>query len=247
MTDKLSIIMRNGETTLNRERKLQGTMDVPLSKLGEKQAQQAGVRLSNSCYSRAYASDLSRARVTCELILEKNMCNPPPIVTTPKLRERNFGCMEGLPFDDALAQAKAAGVSWMQFQPKGSETMGEVQERMIAFFKELCQSVYDKSHNNNGEEQAKDNETIDKNAVELENCEVSESILVVSHGAALRTLFTQFHTNYRCPVPGGNTDDVNQISPNTGLTEYIVRYSPKKYEMHCVRLYDGAHIEGLEE
>lgn len=153
MGSRRSVLMRftfvrHGETQANKDRCIQGHADIPLCQSGEEQASRAGERLRDVRFSRVYASDLCRASSTCRLILAKNTRHPPPLIIDTRLRERNFGSVEGLVFDEVLKMAEANGSSWPQYCPPGAETMGEVQTRLVAFFKEVCQSIYDKSNNN---------------------------------------------------------------------------------------------------
>ncbi|XP_042234440.1 fructose-2,6-bisphosphatase TIGAR-like [Homarus americanus] len=241
--------VRHGETKANREQRIQGHLDIPLSSVGEMQASQVGTRLCKADFTRVYASDLCRAYSTCELILKENSCKPPPIKIDTRLRERNFGSVEGMSLDDVKVMAAAEGLTWPDFNPSGSETLGVLQGRMVSFFKELSQSVYDKNkHRTAGNadnfpedrEDAEDMESLEP----LEEVVPVEKILVVSHGAALKQLYVHLHKTLGCQLPG-DPDIINRISPNTGITEYIVRFSPKKYGLHCVRIHDGDHLQDL--
>lgn len=241
--------VRHGETAANREQRIQGHLDIPLSSLGEKQATMAGKRLCKSVFTRAYSSDLCRAFTTCELILKENGALIPPIKIDTKLRERNFGSVEGLHIEEVKARAAAEGFSWPHHLPPGAESLGDLQARMVAFFKELCQSVYDK--NKSQGESTSDLPAEDGDEAEvagemqsLIDCPPVENILIVGHGAALKQLYTHFHTTLGCNLPS-DPDVLNSISPNTGISEYLVQYSPRKYIMHCQRIHDGEHLKDL--
>lgn len=288
--------VRHGETIANTERRIQGHTDTPLCPAGEEQASKAGERLRNVRFTRVYASDLCRASGTCRLILEKNTRHPPPMVIDTRLRERNFGSVEGLVFDEVLKMAKESGSSWLEFTPPGAETNGDMQTRLVAFFKEVCQSVYDKTNNNikksklaadseketksgdqtpnnpekatttaetpngthSGDEgeadmeeenlrnEAKEKEEKRKNSgdEEVEEEEDGEHVLVVSHGAALRQLFMHLHRTLGCPLPASHGPEATtRISPNTGISQYTLRYSPKKYTLNCLCFHDNQHMQ----
>jgi len=87
------IVIRHGETAWNREQRMQGTTDTPLSEVGRAQARALGRRLAGHGFTALYASDLSRARDTALVIAE---CTKRNVVMEPRLRERRFGIFEGL-------------------------------------------------------------------------------------------------------------------------------------------------------
>ncbi|XP_071513270.1 fructose-2,6-bisphosphatase TIGAR-like isoform X2 [Panulirus ornatus] len=236
--------VRHGETQANKEQRIQGHLDIPLSSVGEIQASQAGMSLCKAAFSRVYASDLCRAYTTCERILKENCCLPPPIKVDTRLRERNFGSVEGMNIEEVKTMAAAEGLTWPQFNPEGAETLGALQARMASFFKDVCQSVFDKNRHQRGEGN-EDTDDIDvENLQPLEESAPVENILVVSHGAALKQLFVHLHKTLSCPVPG-DPDILNRIPPNTGITEYLVRFSPKRYMLQCVRMHDDGHLQDL--
>ena len=88
-------LVRHGETEWNRDGRVQGHSDVPMSDTGREQARRTAERLAHVTFSAAYASDLARARETAEIILARNPA-PPPLRLDAALRELSFGVMEGL-------------------------------------------------------------------------------------------------------------------------------------------------------
>jgi probable phosphoglycerate mutase len=87
------ILIRHGETSWNRERRMQGQLDTPLSELGVAQARATGTRLANHAFSALYSSDLKRAYDTASAIAR---ATGKPIIAERALRERAFGIFEGL-------------------------------------------------------------------------------------------------------------------------------------------------------
>ena len=63
------LLARHGETPWNAEGRYQGQIDIPLSPIGEAQAQALGERLKSVDITRAVASPLSRAQRTAQLAL----------------------------------------------------------------------------------------------------------------------------------------------------------------------------------
>ena len=61
------VLIRHAETLWNREGRLQGTADSPLTSEGSEQARHLGPAMSSLAIEHALTSDLSRARATAEL------------------------------------------------------------------------------------------------------------------------------------------------------------------------------------
>ena len=93
------LIVRHGETDWNAEGKLQGHTDRPLNDYGRRQARALADRLADEPIDALYASDLSRARETAEILGEKLGLD---VAVDPDLREKNWGNWEGLTPDERL-------------------------------------------------------------------------------------------------------------------------------------------------
>jgi 2,3-bisphosphoglycerate-dependent phosphoglycerate mutase len=93
------LLVRHGETDWNAEGKLQGHTDRPLNDYGRRQAQALADRLAGESIDAVYASDLSRARETAEILGAKLGL---PVLVDPDLREKNWGNWEGLTADERL-------------------------------------------------------------------------------------------------------------------------------------------------
>ena len=65
-------LIRHGETIWNQNHRYQGHTDVPLSKTGEWQAGLVAKRLKDEPLDAVFSSDLSRARVTAEIIAREH-------------------------------------------------------------------------------------------------------------------------------------------------------------------------------
>jgi broad specificity phosphatase PhoE len=63
-------LARHGETTSNKERRFQGQLDVPLNETGREQARALAERVRGEPLAALYASPLSRARETAEIVGE---------------------------------------------------------------------------------------------------------------------------------------------------------------------------------
>jgi len=94
--------VRHGETDWNRERKPQGACDIPLNATGIAQAEKLAVRLANEPCDIIYASDLSRAHKTAEII---NNYHNAKLIASSQLRESSFGEFEGKTLNDPESAA----------------------------------------------------------------------------------------------------------------------------------------------
>ncbi|HRP96735.1 MAG TPA: histidine phosphatase family protein [Rhodocyclaceae bacterium] len=94
-------LVRHGETEWNRERRLQGHLDVPLNATGREQARATATHLVGHAFAALYCSDLARARQTAHTVAAALAGMPRP---TPALRERHYGAFQGLTYDAARAR-----------------------------------------------------------------------------------------------------------------------------------------------
>ena len=93
------LLVRHGETDWNAEGRLQGHTDRPLNELGRRQAEELARQLAGEGADAIYASDLSRAKETAEIVGERLRL---PVVVDPDLREKNWGTWEGLTGDERV-------------------------------------------------------------------------------------------------------------------------------------------------
>src|SRR2546423_7111092 len=91
------LLIRHGETDWNAEHRWQGHADVPLNERGREQAKALAEELAPEGVDAIYASDLSRARDTAEIVGERLGV---PVVLDPDLREIDVGSREGLTGDE---------------------------------------------------------------------------------------------------------------------------------------------------
>jgi broad specificity phosphatase PhoE len=87
------LLVRHGETDWNASGRLQGHTDRPLNDYGRRQARELADRLADDGVAAIYASDLSRAKETAEIVGARLGL---PVVIDADLRERNWGSWEGL-------------------------------------------------------------------------------------------------------------------------------------------------------
>lgn len=87
------LVIRHGETEWNKQGRMQGQNDSPLTPLGLQQARQVARRLREVPHAALYSSDLGRAHHTARCVADETKQD---IVSDRGLRERTFGIFEGL-------------------------------------------------------------------------------------------------------------------------------------------------------
>lgn len=127
--------LRHGPTDWNKEGRIQGRIDTPLSAAGrEKMTSLLPPQGFES--ARAFVSPLRRARETAELLGLDHA------VVDERLSEHHWGEWEGLTRDEILARegadAFARGGSGMDFRPKGGESTRELLARLSDFLRDVA-------------------------------------------------------------------------------------------------------------
>lgn len=122
------LLARHGATDYNREGRIQGQTDAPLTALGEQQAWKLSERLSNEPLERIYTSPLTRASRTAEIIAEPHELTPFEI---SGLAERTLGRYEGRDVVDVLGQLKRRNLSWGELEPEDGENWTEFANRAL--------------------------------------------------------------------------------------------------------------------
>jgi alpha-ribazole phosphatase len=151
------LLVRHGETDLNRAGMFVGQKDVELNAQGRKQAENLRRYLAGEKIDAAYCSDLKRASLTARIVLDER---PIHALEMPELREIDYGEVDGMTFDEikscypALAQQC---VTWsLELDFPGGENIEQFSKRISSFLDKL---------NKHGQK---------------------DTILIVSHGGALR-------------------------------------------------------------
>lgn len=153
------ILVRHGQTFWNLELKYQGHSDIGLTDLGVNQAKRVSERLADEKIAAVYASDLSRAYHTAEMIAQKHKLT---VISMPEFREICFGEWEGLNYTNINEQwPEVMGKLFThpdEIRIPGGETFHELKERSQKAVERLIARHED------------------------------ETIVVVSHGGTIRTL-----------------------------------------------------------
>jgi broad specificity phosphatase PhoE len=127
------LLARHGETASNRERRFQGQLDVPLNDTGRAQARDLAERARGEQIAALYASPLSRARETAEIVGEALGLEP---LLDPRLKEVDVGHWQERLKDEIAgedpegwAAFRAAGPG---FRFPGGESLAGQQDRVVA-------------------------------------------------------------------------------------------------------------------
>jgi probable phosphoglycerate mutase len=117
-------LVRHGETVDNARQIMQGQTPGELNEQGREQARQVAERLATEEIDAVVASDLRRAIQTAEYIAEPHHL---PVVTTPLLRERDWGSFTGRFIPDLRGEV------W----PDDIETEEAMMQRAHDFLKKM--------------------------------------------------------------------------------------------------------------
>lgn len=128
-------LLRHAESTGNRDGKLQGQEDLPLSPLGQRQARALAERLTKAHrrfpFAALYASDLTRARETAESI--GMGCNL-RVQADHRLREIDVGTWSGLTQEQISVRFPDEWAAWRARDPRmrrgGGESYVDARERI---------------------------------------------------------------------------------------------------------------------
>jgi probable phosphoglycerate mutase len=149
---------RHGETDWNRERRYQGSRDIPLNETGRKQADANGLLLRDllerdevdPASLNWFASPLSRAKETMERMRAAFDVDLPPIIFDKRLIEISFGDLEGRLHAEINREAAIApgerDASYWRFRPQGGENYDDVAARLLDFAEILTQHAVVVAH-----------------------------------------------------------------------------------------------------
>lgn len=126
------LLVRHGETDWNTQTRLQGHSDIPLNARGRDQVRRLGEALAGQSLDAVYSSDLQRALDTARAVADATGA---PLQAEPALRERGFGCFEGMTYAEIEARWPEDARRWRTrdpaFGPAGGETLQEFSARCV--------------------------------------------------------------------------------------------------------------------
>ncbi|NLX10427.1 MAG: histidine phosphatase family protein [Chloroflexi bacterium] len=201
MTLKRLLLLRHGETTGNIEERCQGQADVLLTARGRDQVARVAARLVSEQFDAIYASDLRRTAETAAAVAAPHGL---PVRLDARLREMSKGVWDGMRWDDIRHEHAAEFAAWQadrDFVPPGGEPLSQVVARL---------------------------ETL---LADLRRDHAGQTVLLVAHGATLRTLI--------CLVLAISPEYTWHFHlDNTGLAELV--FEPEGAVL--TRLNDTCHL-----
>ncbi|MDB9510167.1 histidine phosphatase family protein [Kamptonema animale CS-326] len=112
------ILVRHGQSSFNKERRIQGRLDKSvLTEKGCTAATQVGAMLGSIAFESAYCSPLQRAKQTAEIILS-SIKNPPPLQATNQLMEIDLPLWEGMLRSEVLEKFPENYRCWQEQSDK---------------------------------------------------------------------------------------------------------------------------------
>ncbi len=198
------LLLRHGETEWNLSGRWQGqAADTPLTDLGRQQARIVAGRLRAYPITAIYSSDLLRAFETAQIVGQMFSLAP---VAEPALRESDVGAWTGLTWPEITQRFPdqvAAMLAGQEVQRGGGESYGELQARLAVAAEGIAAR------------------------------HPGQTVLLVSHGAALRSLVAH--------VLGASLAQMHRIAigGNTALSVVQIRNG----HLRLVSYNDTAHLD----
>jgi broad specificity phosphatase PhoE len=132
------ILVRHGETRFNTEEIFRGTIDVPLSPHGIRQAEALADALRGVSIEAIYASPLTRAVQTATAVARvRNML----VASDPDLTDMHFGPWEGMPLKEVREHYRREFRIWMRtpelLRLRGAERLEGVRRRAVRALRTL--------------------------------------------------------------------------------------------------------------
>lgn len=135
-------LIRHGETDWNRERRLQGHLDIPLNARGLQQAEQLAAALGRQQqhFDALHVSELTRARQTASAISRQLGL---PLQTDAALKERHYGAFQGHTFEEARQHIphvyRLHQERDVHYDLQGGESLHGFQQRIMQYMQQLAE------------------------------------------------------------------------------------------------------------
>lgn len=140
------LLIRHAESVGNRERRLQGRTDFPLTARGRHQAEELAAALSQERVVAVYSSPIGRALETAEAIASRLRLT---VEVEASLQEYDFGDMSGLTWPEIRERRPQLIEQLLSGSPDYPHYPGE--EGREPFRKRVCEALWDISERHAGE------------------------------------------------------------------------------------------------
>ena len=135
-------LVRHGETVWNRDRRLQGILDVGLNEVGIRQGRRIAKRFSSLWTLKVYTSPLRRALHTATLL--QSHVRDCPVIVEPRLREIDHGAWTSLTMDRITRDFPEEFERWQlrpdRVRPRGGESLQEAYSRASGFLHDFTKT-----------------------------------------------------------------------------------------------------------
>lgn len=134
------VLLRHGQSTWNLENRFTGWIDVPLTELGMKEAEEAGrkIRYAGIHIDEAFTSALKRAHDTLTICLRAAGQSDVPTHYDAAINERHYGDLQGLNKAETAEKFGDAQVKlWRRsydVQPPNGESLKDTAARTLPYF-----------------------------------------------------------------------------------------------------------------
>jgi probable phosphoglycerate mutase len=123
-------LVRHGPTDWSDAGRLNGWTDVPLNDRGRLQARFLAKRLEDVGFAGVWSSDLTRGEETARLALRE------PVID-PRLRELDFGALEGKRWEEISPEMHRGLAAFEGFAAPGGESVADLRSRVFRFVEAL--------------------------------------------------------------------------------------------------------------
>lgn len=197
-------LIRHAQAEGNIKQRFHGIYDADISEAGLIQLEALKERCSTMDFDVAYASPLQRSIKTAKAAIGDRDI---PLNIDSSIIELNIGEMEDIPFDDFPTKYPEEYRIWQQephlFNPPGGEKMADMRNRIVSGFLNIVKSNKDKS------------------------------ILVVSHGCAMRSLI--------CTLKNEEYTNLKSIEWCDNTAIYTIDFDDD-FNAHFVSYRDASHL-----
>ena len=166
MNSNYLVLVRHGQSKWNEKNLFTGWRDPGLTQKGIEEAHKAGILLRDKgiVFDQMFTSELERAQLTGQIMLDEMDCSDLQTIRNQKLNERAYGELTGMNKDEARAKFGEEQIHiWRRsydIPPPGGESLKDTYNRAVPYYKEAI----------------------------LPELQASKNVLVAAHGNSLRAI-----------------------------------------------------------